>query len=70
MKKMNNKDHVIKKKTNGLISLMFSPGTVCEAFAKLTLFNPLTNDIFEYDLKGIGEEPLSEGHLNLIGQAR
>ena len=49
---------------------MFSPGFVCEASAKLVITNPLTNDVFEYDLKGIGEEPLSEAHITLQCKAR
>ena len=44
--------------------------SLCDAEAKLTLFNPLTNDYFEYDLKGKGEEPLSEGHISLHCIAR
>lgn len=49
---------------------MFAPKGICSAEAKLTLYNPLTNDLFEYDLKGIGEEPLSEGHITLSCLAR
>ena len=49
---------------------MFAPRWICRAEAKLTLFNQLTNDLFEYELRGIGEEPLSEGHITLSCLAR
>ncbi len=49
---------------------MFAPKWICQAEAKLTLYNPLTNDLFEYELKGVGEEPLSEGHITLSCLAR
>lgn len=71
LKRQNNtKDHIIKKKTNGVISLVFSPEWICVAEAKLTLSNALTNDLFEYDLRGFAEEPLSEAHFTLSCLAR
>lgn len=70
LKKAKNKEQVIKKKTNGAILVAFCPPWVCQAEAKLTLYNPLTNDLFEYDLKAVAEEPLSEGHINLACLAR
>lgn len=36
----------------------------------MTIYNPITNDVFEYELQGIGEDPLSEGHINLHCFAR
>lgn len=36
----------------------------------MILTNPSTNDIFEYNIKGIGEEPLAEGHIIIPCQAR
>ena len=38
--------------------------------AKLTLFNRDTNEQFEYDLKGIGEEPLAEEELYIDCKVR
>jgi hypothetical protein len=33
------------------------------AEVKLYLLNPMTNDRFEYELKGNSEEPLAEDHI-------
>ena len=61
---------MVKKKTNGAVPISFAPRSQLEAEAKLTIFNPITNDIFEYELMGFGEDPLSEGHINLHCFAR
>lgn len=53
-----------------MIPVTFSPKWICEIDAKLTLFNPLTQDQFEYDIKGIGEEPLAIEHLVINCEAR
>lgn len=45
---------------------MFKPYWVSEVLGKLTLNNNTTNEVYEYDLKGIGEEPLAEDHIVLI----
>ena len=34
------------------------------------LLNPITNDVYEYDLKGFGEEPVAEEHIILNCEAR
>ena len=34
------------------------------------LTNPSTSDVFEYELKGFGEEPVAEEHIILNCQAR
>ena len=44
---------------------MFKPFWTCEVTGKLILNNATTNEIYEYDLKGIGEEPLAEDHIIL-----
>ena len=49
---------------------MFKPYWVTEVIGKLTLNNNTTNEVYEYDLKGIGEEPLAEDHIVLNCQAR
>ena len=64
------RDFLIKKKTTGNIPILFFPHWVCQAEAKLVLQNNLTNDNFEYDLRGIGEEPLAEDHLVINCRAR
>lgn len=43
--------------------MSFAPKQEGIAYAKLTIVNPLSNEIFEYELQGTGEEPLSEGHI-------
>jgi len=48
---------------------MFKPYWVSEVVGKLTLNNNTTNEVYEYDLKGIGEEPLAEDHIVLTCQA-
>lgn len=42
------------------LKLVFEPEWVYEALAKLTLNNRDTNEHFEYELRGVGEEPLAE----------
>lgn len=53
----------MKKKATVNIPVSFSPIWVCEAEARLVMTNPATNDVFEYELKGLGEEPLAIDHL-------
>jgi hypothetical protein len=61
--------HVKRKTTNNFI-LSFKPYWTCEIDAKLVLNNITTNEVYEYDLKGIGEEPLAEDHIVLTCKAR
>jgi len=42
------------------LKLTFEPEWTHECQAKLTLFNKDTNEHFEYDIRGVGEEPLAE----------
>lgn len=46
-----------------MFPVKFSPKWVEDSEAKLTLSNPITNDVFEYDLRGYGEEPVAEEHI-------
>lgn len=64
------KDFIVRKKTTGNIPLIFYPDWICEAQAKLVLTNHLTNDVFEYELVGTGEEPLAEDHIMINCVAR
>jgi len=41
-----------------------------EATGKLSIFNNQTQDLFEYDLIGVGEEPLAKDHIILNCIAR
>ena len=67
---INVKEMIIKRKTTNNFLLMFKPYWVTEVTGKLTLNNNTTNEVYEYDLKGIGEEPLAEDHIVLNCQAR
>ena len=60
----------MKKQETGNITLFFKPTWVCNVTATLTLKNESTKEEYEYELKGIGEEPLSEPHVTLSCQAR
>jgi hypothetical protein len=51
-------------------TLSFNPEWVSEDKAKLTLNNPQTNEKFEFDLAGQGEEPLAEDHVEVEMKAR
>ena len=53
-----------------MFPVTFNPNWLQEAEAKLILSNPATNDVFEYELKGYGEEPVAEEHIILNCQAR
>lgn len=45
--------------------LSFKPTWVCNITGVLTLTNKTTGEVYEYELKGIGEEPLAEEHIIL-----
>ena len=45
--------------------MTFKPDWICEAQCKLMLVNSTTKDEFEYEIKGIAEEPLAERHIIL-----
>ena len=61
---------IVKRKTTNNFLLMFKPYWVTEVTGRLTLNNNTTNETYEYDLKGVGEEPLAEDHIVLNCQAR
>ncbi|MBK8156872.1 MAG: hypothetical protein IPK55_13220 [Streptococcus sp.] len=67
---INVKEMIIKRKTTNNFLLMFKPYWVTEVTGKLVLNNNTTNEVYEYDLKGIGEEPLAEDHIVLNCLAR
>lgn len=64
------KEFIVKRKSPGYFPITFTPKWLCTACAKLELTNPLTNDKFEYELKGFGEEPMAEDHIVIDCNAR
>lgn len=61
---------VVKKQCQENFALTFRPPWVCEITGTLTLKNESTKEEYEYELKGIGEEPLAEDHIVLNCKAR
>ena len=59
------KEIVAKKKSLTNFPLTFKPFWLCDIEGKLVLSNVTTNQVYEYDLKGIGEEPLATDHVIL-----
>lgn len=60
----------VKKGMTENFQLKFSPPWVCTVTGHLTLKNESTKEEYEYELKGIGEEPLAEDHIVLSCKAR
>lgn len=67
-----NKASMIVKKGGGqdFFGLTFKPVWKTSVTGMLTLNNKTTGEIYEYELKGIGEEPLAEDHYVLNCKAR
>lgn len=61
---------IVKKDHTELFQLKFYPLWVLEISGTLTLKNESTKEEYEYELKGIGEEPLAEDHIILNCKAR
>jgi len=61
---------IVKKGATECFSLSFRPTWVMESKGTLTLRNESTKEEYEYELKGIGEEPLAEDHIVLTCEAR
>ena len=61
---------LVKKSNTENFQLMFKPQWVCQTTGLLTLKNESTKEEYEYELKGIGEEPLAEDHIVLSCKAR
>jgi len=64
------KDLRIPKGQIGNYQVVFRPPWILEAEAHLTLNNQFTGQQYEFELRGIGEEPLAEGHVILECVAR
>ncbi len=67
---LNQTQKLVKKGITENFSLRFAPTWVCEVSGTLTLKNESTKEEYEYELKGIGEEPLAEDHIVLSCKAR
>ncbi|EGR28301.1 hypothetical protein IMG5_179020 [Ichthyophthirius multifiliis] len=61
---------LIKKKSTSILQIQFSPLWIYTAEAHLTLQNLTTGEVYEYQIFGIGEEPLTVDHLVINCQAR
>ena len=64
------KEFRVPKNQTGDYQISFKPPWILEAEAKLVINNPFTGQQYEFELKGIGEEPLAEGHIVLDCKAR
>jgi hypothetical protein len=60
----------VKKGQADHFTLTFRPQWVCQTSGLLTLRNESTKEEYEYELKGVGEEPLAEDHIVLNCKAR
>jgi len=60
----------VKKKSQADYKLTFKPDWICTAEAKLSIQNQYTGDVYEYEIKGFGEEPLAEDHIIMECKAR
>ena len=61
---------LVKKDHTELFQLKFAPNWVSETTGTLVLKNESTKEEYEYELRGIGEEPLAEDHIVLNCKAR
>ncbi|CAG9335550.1 unnamed protein product [Blepharisma stoltei] len=59
------KDFVVRRKSTGYCPLVFKPIWTCDVKGKLLLDIPLTGDLYEFNLRGIGEEPNAEEHMTI-----
>ena len=64
------RDLMVKKKSTQNYPITFKPPWILEAEAKFILSNPFTAEQYEYEIKGIGEEPLAENHIILECKAK
>jgi hypothetical protein len=62
--------NVKKQSSDQFCLLTIEPEWACTIESKLTLKNDVTNEEYEYELKGYGEEPLAKDHIVLHCRAR
>lgn len=60
----------VPAKKNASYPLTFSPKWITTEKSSFTLTNPLTQQQFEFELSGYGEEPLAQDHVVIACQAR
>jgi hypothetical protein len=60
----------VKRRSTNYYTVFFRPPSILKAEAKLVMNNNFTNDVFEYEITGIGEEPLAKDHIILNCVAR
>lgn len=59
------KEFIVKAKTKGNYVVTFKPEWIFQANAKLSIENPLTREVFAYQLRGKSEEPKFENILKI-----
>lgn len=59
------KEFLVRKRTTNYYPLIFRPLSICKSEGKITLTNSYTNDVFNYELIGFGDEPLAKDHIVL-----
>lgn len=59
------KEFPVKRKSTGNFPVTFKPRWAQRAEARLIMSNAVTMDQFEYEIKGNGEEPLAEEHIEI-----
>ena len=62
---LNRSQMLVKKSVTENFQLTFRPQWTCQCTGLLTLKNESTKEEYEYELKGVGEEPLAEDHIVL-----
>jgi len=63
-------DKKISKKSTGQYILLFNPTERVDSKGKLTLTNTFTKEIYEYELIGKVDDPLAEGTLEFVCNAK
>jgi hypothetical protein len=59
------KDFIVRKKSSGMCTVSFKPQWTCDVKGKLVLDVAATGEVYEFNLRGIGEEPRAEEHIIL-----
>ena len=55
----------LKPNMTGYLPIKFNPTWKGEFATKINLSNPISNETFEYEIQGVGEDPLAENHIKL-----
>lgn len=57
------KDFIVRKRATNSYAIMFRPVSISRIDSKLILTNNQTNEVFEYELVGVGDEPLAKDNI-------